>query len=140
MNPDLETAVHVLKQNQYTCVLRKGDKQYTSTLRGVAPLLQLLDRQTDVRGFCAADRVVGRATAFLYALLGVRQVHALVMSEPALQVLHQQGIPASCDTLVDGIINRQKDGPCPMEAATMDLEDPHAALAAVRQTLKSLRK
>ena len=136
---DLEQAKRLLEEKNYTCVLCSGDTVYTSTLRGVAPLLQLIDTHTDVRGFCAADRVVGKATAFLYSLLGVRQVYALVMSKPAAQVLQQQGILFSCGTLVEGIVNRQKDGPCPMEAATMQTEDPHAALEAVRQTLKRLR-
>ena len=137
---DIRSACGILAQGNYTCVLCSGDTVYKSTRRGVAPLLQLLDEGINVRGFSAADRVVGKATAFLYCLLGVRRVHALVMSKPAMQVLQQYGILATYDALVEGIMNRQKDGPCPMEAATLHAEDPQAALAAVRDALARLTK
>ena len=29
----------------------------------------------DLRGFCAADKVIGKATAFLYVLMGVNSVY-----------------------------------------------------------------
>lgn len=137
---DLTNALRILSRENCTCVLCKTDTVYKSTRRGVAPLLQLLDESTDVRGFCAADRVVGKATAFLYCLLGVKQVHALVMSKPAYGVLRENGIDASYDTLVDGILNRQQSGPCPMEAATREIAEPAAALAAIRTTLQRLQK
>ena len=66
-------------------------------------------------------------------------MHARVMSEPAALVLQRAGIAAGWDALVEGIRNRQKDGPCPMEAATREIEDPNEALAAIRRTLERLR-
>lgn len=55
----------------------------TSTERGVKPLLQWLDGENSVKGFSAVDKVVGRAAAFLYVLLEVKEVYAGVMSEGA---------------------------------------------------------
>ena len=55
----------------------------TSTERGVKPLLQWLDGENRVKGFSAVDKVVGRAAAFLYVLLEVKEVYAGVMSEGA---------------------------------------------------------
>ena len=63
-----------------------------------------------------------------------------VISRPATQVLENQGIPAHWDTLVEGIQNRQKNGPCPMEHATRNCTTPEEALAAIRQTLEALRQ
>ena len=137
---DLQKAKELLQQSDNTCVLCRDQQLYTSDRRGVAPLLGWLDQGIDVAGFCAADRVVGKATAFLYCLLGISAVHALVMSRPAAQVLEEAGIAASYDTLVDGIQNRQKNGPCPMEHATRNCTEPQAALAAIRQTLLQLTK
>ena len=137
---DLTNALDILSREDCTCVLCRGDTVYTSNRRGVAPLLQLLDAGTDVRGFCAADRVVGKATAFLYCLLGVVRVHARVMSTAAYAVLQSHGIAASYDSLVDGILNRQQTGPCPMEAATREIAEPAAALQAVRETLQRLQQ
>jgi len=140
MSQDLQKATQLLEAGNYTCVLCREEEVYTSTRRGVAPLLGWLDSGIDLRGYSAADRVVGRATAFLYHLLGVKAVHARVMSRPAAQVLTDHGILASWDVLVDAIENRQKTGPCPMEHATRCCTTAEEALQAVRQTLATLQK
>lgn len=138
MDKDLALAKQLLTTEEHTCVLCRGQHIYTSTRRGVAPLLGWLDAGTDLTGFSAADRVVGKATAYLYCLLGVKEVYARVMSKPAVEVLRRYNIPASYDTLVEGIENRQKTGPCPMEYATRNSTTPAEALAAVREALKHL--
>ena len=137
---DLQKARQLLEGGEYTCVLCRDGVTHTSTRRGVAPLLYWLDEGTDLRDFSAADRVVGRATAYLYHLLGVKAVFARVMSRPAAEVLAAHGIPASWETLVDAIENRQKNGPCPMEYATRNAATPEEALAAIRQALLELQQ
>ena len=139
MCDDLQNARQMLDVGDYTCVLCRGSRFYTSTQRGVAPLLTWLDAGTSLEGFSAADRVVGKATAYLYCLLGVSRVYARVMSKPALEVLQQNRIAASWDTLVEGIENRQKTGPCPMEHATGNCATPDEALEAIRETLRRLQ-
>ena len=136
----LEQAKEILEKEDCTCVICGNGDVYKSDRRGVAPLLALLDSGKTVRGFSAADRVVGKATAFLYSLLGVREVYARVMSRPAAKVLEEMGIAHSWEQLVEGIQNRQKNGPCPMEYATRDCSTAEEALTAIRQTLESLRK
>ena len=140
MTPDLINAHNLLDTGNYPCVLCRDDTTYTATDRGVAPLLNWVNAELDLHGFSAADRVVGRATAFLYVLLGVKEVYATVMSKPAADVLTTQGISASWGTLVDGIINRRGDGPCPFEAAVMDLSDPQQALDAIRNKMAQMRR
>ena len=132
---DLENAKKILSDGSYTCVLCKGKDTVSSSFRGVKPLLDLLDSGKDFSGYSAADKVVGRATAFLYCLLGVTAVHAQVLSKPALQVLENAQIAITWDALVDGIRNRENTGPCPMEYATRNSQTPVEALAAIRQTL-----
>ena len=134
-----ERAKEILDKENCTCVICGGEQVYKSDRRGVAPLMQFLDEGLTMEGFSAADRVVGKATAFLYCLLGVKEVYARVMSRPAEAVLKAAGITVACDRLVDGIQNRQKDGPCPMEYATRNSETPQQALKAVRETLERLR-
>ena len=101
---DLQKACDILKTGDFTCVVCQGDMLYTATDRGVAPLLNWLERGTDLSGFSAADRVVGRATAFLYVLLDVKAVYAQVMSRPAAEVLASYGIYVQAASMVDGII------------------------------------
>lgn len=43
----------------------KGSTIYISTERGVKPLIDRIDDGTDLQGFSAADKVVGKAAAFL---------------------------------------------------------------------------
>ena len=140
MEHNLNKALQLLKGGDYTCVVCRDDTVYTTTQRGVAPLLSWLDSQTDLSGFSAADRVVGRGAAFLYCLLGVREVHARVMSLPAAEVLRSHNIHASADLFVEGIINRAGNGPCPFEAAVMDIQDAAEALSAIRAKRTELRK
>ncbi len=137
---DLENAKNILSTGDYTCVVCRGEVVHTATDRGVKPLLTWLDEGLDLQGFSAADRVVGRATAFLYCLLGVKAVYARVMSHPAAQVLTAQGIAVSAETYVEGIINRRGDGPCPFEAAVLDISDLQEALAAIRSKMAQMRK
>lgn len=134
----MEQARMLLLAGGYTCVLRKNDTLYTATERGVKPLVRWLTEGIDVRGFSAADKVVGRATAYLYVLLGVREVWAAVMSEAAAEVLHRHGIEASQDQLVPNIINRSGTGICPFEEAVLDIQTPEEALTAIREKMKAM--
>jgi len=140
MDHNLIKARNLLQSGSYTCVVCREETVYTTNHRGVAPLLNWLDSDTDLAGFYAADRVVGRGAAFLYCLLNVKAVHARVMSYPAAEVLKAYGIEACADTFVDGIINRTGTGPCPFEAAVMNIQDAQDALAAIRRTRIQLQK
>ena len=138
MKQDLNNARRLLAAGDYTCVLCRDENIHTATERGVKPLLNWLDSGLDLKDWSAADRVVGRATAFLYCLLGVKEVYARVMSYPAAEVLKSAGITAEAGQLVEGIINRRGTGPCPFEAAVMDIRDPQEALIAIRRKMEQM--
>ena len=135
---DLQNAKCLLETGSYTCVLCKGSITHTATERGVKPLVRWLTENLDAKDFSAADRVVGRATAFLYLLLGAKEVYAHVMSRAAAEVLAQGGIAHSCTTLVDNIINRQGTGICPFEEAVLQITDPQEALRAIREKMAKM--
>ena len=135
---DVERAKVLLAQGDCTVVLCRDDVIYTDTRRGVAPLLALLDRGEDVSGFAAADKVVGKAAAFLYLRLGVAAVHAAVISTPAHDLLTAHGVAVTYDTRVPAIRNRAGDGFCPMETVTLPLTDSVEAEAAIRKRLAEL--
>ena len=135
---DLNFAKEMLLNNEYTCVICKDETVYTSTFRGVKPLVQWLDRNLDVKGYFAADKVIGRATAFLYVLLEVQEVYAHVISKPALAVLEAHGVQVQYGTLVENIINRAGTGICPFEETVMGIEDPQNAYTAIRNKMKEM--
>lgn len=140
MSQDLERAKRLLDDNECTVVLCNNEITYTSIQRGVRPLLAWLDDETDLMGFCAADKVVGRGAAFLYRLLGVRAVYGKIMSTGAVKVLRAGGIDVSWGTLTESIMNRQKNGPCPIELATRNIQEPENALFIIRSTLENIPK
>lgn len=139
MTADLKHAMRLLEGGSSTCVLVQGDRVFSSTARGVRPLLDWLDAGTDLSGFSAADKVVGKATAMLYCLLGVKAVYTRVISRSAALLLEYRGIAVHWQTQVEFIQNRDKTGRCPMEQAVWTLEDPAEGLAAIRETLKRLQ-
>ena len=135
---DLEKARSLLEKENYTCVICRGDDVITDRRRGVRPLLELLESGKDLHGYSAADKVVGKAAAFLYCLLGVKALHAGVLSVPARDVLVSAGISVEWGSLVPAIRNRAGDGFCPMETAVWDLTDPALAPDAIRIALRKL--
>ena len=138
MSDNLKKCCETLKSGEYTLVLFDGKTLLTDTKRGVKPLLDLLDENTGLSGFSAADKVVGKAAAFLYVLLNVREIYADVISKHALSVLEQHNISVEYNTLADKIKNRAGTGFCPMETAGLDEEIPEKALEKIREKAKEL--
>ena len=134
----LEKAKMLLSKTQNTCVLCGNDVILTDNRRGIRPLLELLENGADVSSFCVADKVVGKAAAYLYCLMGIAALYAGIISEPALHVLQDAGISVEYGQLVPSIRNRAGNGPCPMEKAVWNIETPAEALTAIQETLQSL--
>ena len=123
-----------------TCALVGEEKTLCSKQRGVAPLLAWLESGENCQNMFAADKVVGRAAAFLYILLKVEGVHALVLSESAEKVFQQFGVAYAYNEKVAAIRNRAGDGFCPMEQAVLCIEEPSEALSAIKRRLLELQE
>ncbi|PWG63998.1 DUF1893 domain-containing protein [Bifidobacterium callitrichidarum] len=118
----------------------ESDEILTGFGHGVRPLLQWLAAGQSLIGYCAADRVVGKGAALLYARLGVRAVYAETMSEAGLAALRANGIAASYGTLVPVILNRSHTGVCPIEQSVASIGDPAAAEPAIRAAVARLMR
>lgn len=137
---DIERAKELLASDgSLTCAFVCGAEERTSRERGISPLADLIGRET-LAGFSAADRVVGRAAAFCYCLLGVRAVYAEVLSSGGERVLKCHGIDVTYAKKTDMIRNRAGDGPCPMERAVEGIESPEEAFEAIRKKRSELKK
>ena len=134
-----ERAENLLISEVYACVLCRGEEIYPSDKRGVAPLLELLSSGKDFSGFAAADKTVGAGAAYLYVLLGIREVRAGIISSAGLKILEDAGIVCRFKNKVPYIINRAGDGMCPIESAVKDAGSPEEALAIIKQTLGRLK-
>lgn len=136
---DLLKAKYYVEECDYTCAIIKGQDIFTSTDRGVLPLLKLVDAGKSASGFSAADRVLGRGSAFLYIILGVTEIYAKVISLGAIELLKKNGITIYFKRSVRTVMNRSADGPCPIESALEGVEDPKIAVEVIKNTLQKLK-
>ena len=140
MMTDLQRAKTLLEDENYTCVLCRGETIMTSTKRDVKPLVDMLDGTENLNGFSAADKIVGKAAAMLYVLLGVKEVYAQVLSRAGAEVFSKYKIAYECGELTENIINRKGDGICPMEQADQEIDDPVLGAKAIKNKLAVLSK
>lgn len=140
MSDKLKNALSELKKGDFTCVVSDGEEIIKSEERGIVPLLKLYDSGKDFSAFCAADKVVGKAAAMVYVLLGIKEIYALVISDAAAEVFTKNGISFCFDEKVPRIINRTNTGFCPMEEAVLGIDEPLEALKAVRKKLASYQQ
>lgn len=128
-----------LEREDLTCIVQKGDRILTSRRRGIRPLLEWIAQGEDLRGASAADKIVGKAAALLYVLMGVNEVFAGTLSESGLAVLTRKGIRVEYAVLTPHIVNRAGTGLCPMEETVLAVDDPAAAYVALREKAEKLR-
>lgn len=134
---DLGSLKELVERGGFTCAIAKGDRLFTSTLRGIRPLLDLIESGEDFSGGIA-DKIVGRAAALLYARLGIAEVYAGVLGEGGLAVLREHNIAAQFGTLAERIINRAGTDICPMERASADISNPDEAFFALKKRADEL--
>ena len=115
--------ISLLHAEDCSCVIQKGAETRIYRRRGVIDLFELYEGDPGfMRGARLADKVIGKGAAALVALGGMAEVYADLISTPALTVLRQAGIPTRFGQEVPYIINRKKDGRCPLETACDGLE------------------
>ena len=105
-------------------LVHDGHVLFTSAGKWLHPLFEL-ERFVRTRGIDTStceirDKVVGRASAFLIVRLGVRSVHAGILSLLGKEVLDRMGVPCAWDELVDEI-------QCRTESILRHETDPEAA-------------
>ena len=135
---DIDLAREKLREDGITFAAAKDGEVIASEERGIKPILDLYTEGFDMTGYHCADKVVGKAPAMLYVLLGVSEVYAHVMTKTARDILVNAGIGLSFETLTDVILRRDGKDLCPMEKAVKDIDDPEDAAAAVRLALAEL--
>lgn len=91
-----------------------------------------------LQGAAVADQVIGKAAAFLLRKGGAKYLYAKVISEHALETLQNSGIAVSYGTKVPYIINRNKDGMCPMEQTVLSVTDVEEAYGKLQEKLREL--
>ena len=83
----MEKLIRLLHEGNYSLVVAHGEIR-TFSGRGVSDLYALSGEDPGfLRGASVADKVVGKAAAALMIVAGVSELHADVISRPALDLL-----------------------------------------------------
>lgn len=129
----MKELIDLLDTGGYSCVIAKGNCIRTFTQRGVTDLYDLLQTEPAfLKGASVADKVIGKAAAALMVLGQVKEVYVHIISQPALQLFQEAGIPVHYDEAVHHIINRNHTGWCPLEQASRDLHSPQEIYSAIQ--------
>ena len=121
------------------CLVKDGSCLF-SERNGIAPMMNFIAAGTPLKGYSAADLIVGKAVALLFVKCGVKAVFAKTLSEAGERVLQAHDIPYEYETLTPNIINRAGTDICPMEKAvsgTDDVEEAYLILKAKLQAMQS---
>ena len=134
---DLARAL-LIAEKDATLVAVRGDEIHVCRERGVKPLLRMIKEGHSLRGFAVADKVVGKAPALLYAVLGPDAVFSPVMSWTGRAVLLCSGIATSYDTLARHIQNRAQNGQCPMDSSVTNVWEPYEAVGVLMDRARQM--
>ncbi len=133
----LKSAEKLIEEGKLSLAVIKDGQMQAAYARGITPLIEMYERGA-LSGAEVVDKIVGMAAAKIMVLGGVKHCTGLTMNRSALEYLKKNGISVEYRVLAEQIQNRDGTGPCPMEEAVEGIDDPAAALSAVRAKLAEL--
>lgn len=119
-DPDLNLARREREKHELGFVVVKAQRVVVSSRdHGIGCLITAAEelRRNRVPAAALADRIVGQAALMVGCWANIRTLHAGLISEAALVEAYRRRLPVSIRCRVPRILNRQRSGPCPFEAA-----------------------
>ncbi len=130
----------MLDQGGFSCVINNAGDIRCFSQRGVADLYQLYCCEPQyLRGAIIADKIVGKGAAALMVAGGVESLYTHTISQGANELLACHGIKVESGRVVDHIINRSRDGWCPIEKLCRDLDNTDEIIARIGEFLTVAR-
>ncbi len=139
MNENFDRAKQIITGSDVVFAYVCGHEEIVSSAKGIGFVASLCDEKRDLSRGVVADKIVGKAAAMLFVLLGVKVVYAEVLSMGGKAVFERYGVEFSYGVLTESIQNRKGDGLCPMENAVKNTDKPKEAHRAVNEALAHLR-
>lgn len=140
MRLDVNLAMKALKQDRLTLAISKGGNIiFTSRNRGVLDLYCLMKQNTDIlNGASAADKVVGKAAAMLYAVSGIHELYADNLSRGAASILRDAGVKVQYRNIIPFVMNRDRTGMCPVERLANTVDTLEQLMAGLEHFYKDM--
>ena len=118
-------------------VFSDGERVFSSGSGGIMPLIEAIDGldREGLGDLVTADRIVGKAAVLLNIHMGVSEVHAMLISTGAKELLRAHGVGFHFREETDAI--KMKDGViyCPFERLVQGISDPEDAYVKVKAKL-----
>ena len=124
----------------HSLVLVKENDIYIEDDKGLKPLLSFINKNINLKGFSLADKIIGRAAAFLIIKLNIKEVYTKTISKGAYELLIDNNVDISYDNMVDKILNKDKTGLCPMEECVININNPEDAYNEIIKKIKLMKK
>ena len=131
---DLDIAKsRLFKKNETLVVVSKGRVLFETDSHRISGFLRAIEQLgAQLEGAAVADRVAGKAVAFLCAYARISEVYARVLSRKAKAILEEKGILSEWNVLVDNILNLNRSDVCPFEKAAVEISDPANAYSTFK--------
>jgi hypothetical protein len=137
---DLKLAKHRLLDRHLSLVVVENSRVLFETdIEGLQGFLHAIERYHDLLSKAViADKIMGKAAAFLCAYSNVKAAYAITISKGGLEVLSKHNIPCEFESVVPTILNSARTDRCPFEKLVEKAVSPtQAHLEIVRFCQKS---
>lgn len=134
---DKERAKSLLS-GDVTAVLIRGREEIISRDKGIKFLFTLASEGKTYEGGSIADKIIGKAAAYLLVMLCIKNVYAPIMTNEAAEIFEKHKINYSYIKLTDVIIGRDGKKPCIMEQAVKSAKTPVEAYNRIKQVFSEI--
>jgi hypothetical protein len=122
-------------------VVKDGTVLFSSFDRGIKPVYDAFTKSSNMlKGAFISDRVTGKAAAIILSNAGIAGIYTELISKEAINIFSERGIKLLYEKKVDYILNRDKNGSCPIEKISKDLkyDDINKLISGIETFLKSI--
>ncbi len=144
--PEMDTSdlrfskLRLRKDKLNLVIVKDGKVVFDTGAHGLSGFLLAIEKVgTELVDASVADRVVGRAAAFLCTYVKIASVFAVTISAVGLEVLRENGIYCEYKDLVPHILNSAQTDICPFEELVSGLRDPEEAYLKLKDQVGCLR-
>ena len=134
---DGSSMLRILNEKKASLLVYNNDSLSSYHKNGVHDLLELVQNEpARLKGAMVADKIIGKASASLIVLGGVKEVHTNTICTPAKEMLQKAGVKLSFTDEVPYIINRTKTGQCPLDSTLGNVTVPAECLPLIANFYK----
>ena len=141
LNDAIKTAREKIAAGTAGCVIIKNGKIiHDENGRGISPILDIYRQHPDkMKDSFLVDKVIGKAAAMVAICGKVKYVHAELICDSAVEILKKHNTAVTYTKRVKDILNRRRDGLCPMEKTVLNISCPAKGVTALEAAVAKMK-